>query len=242
MSSVAKFMLDNPDAVKEMTKDLRRWVKKAASDALNETAVQAREAIKIRAREVMNERTPFLSSPRVLSVSKVAFGHTESLRDLNSSVGFTEAAAFMKRQDEGGYHTAKEGKRLQIPTDAARGGDRKNLVQFLKHRGRGYKWILVQWKTKSSKWFNSKKAQWVARAAVAARMGKITYMGGNLHTVSNFRKIDDKVSFDKTMIFNRKYNTTYTKAGNFFKPSCEEAAKNIQELFNRNMDKTIDAH
>jgi hypothetical protein len=39
------------------------------------------------------------------------------------------------------------------------------------------------------------------------------------------------------MIINRGYTRTLTPAKNFFLPACQEAAKDMQNLFNKNMDR-----
>jgi hypothetical protein len=51
------------------------------------------------------------------------------------------------------------------------------------------------------------------------------------------KKKGDSVHFEKQMIINREYERTFTPAKNFFLPACQEAAKDIQKLFNENMDK-----
>ena len=43
--------------------------------------------------------------------------------------------------------------------------------------------------------------------------------------------------FEKELIINRKFQKTYTKPRNFFLPACQEAAANIQQLFNENMER-----
>jgi hypothetical protein len=69
---------------------------------MNQIAFQARLNVIEKASQSMIVRNNFLTSPRVLAVTKVPSGHAESLKDIQASVGFTESADFMKRQDEGG--------------------------------------------------------------------------------------------------------------------------------------------
>jgi hypothetical protein len=232
MSSVTKYVLNNPDAIKDMCKDLRRWIKKAATATVNATAFTARENLVLRVRQEFIMRDKFITSGRALFVTKAAFGHTESLRDIKASVGFSEAASFMRRQDEGGYHEAKKGS-LRIYTDKAReGGTKAGRVK----RGYGYKSngrkMIIPLITTGV----SHKTRQVRRAYTAYKSGKLMYFGKSLFRVTSFKKVGDNIRFEKEMIINRKFERTYTPSHNFFMPECNRAAENIQEVFNREMD------
>jgi hypothetical protein len=48
MSSVAKYALDNPNAIKDMCKDVRKVIKKVATQTVNATAFEARKNLKSR--------------------------------------------------------------------------------------------------------------------------------------------------------------------------------------------------
>jgi hypothetical protein len=239
-NSVAKYVLDNPGAIKEMTKDIRRWIKKSCTEAVNAAAFAARENLAGRIKNEFYVRTPFLTSGKALFVTKAPFGKTESLADIKASVGFTEAASFMKRQDMGGWHhAAQAGKRLRIFTDAAReGGTKAGPVQ----RGYGYtkntRKMAIPLITKGI----SHKSKQVRRAAVAYKSGMLMYFNRSLFRIRNFKKTSDGVRFEKTMIINRAYERTFTPAHNFFMPECDKAAQNMQELFNEAMDRNMDRH
>jgi len=232
MGSVARYALDNPDSIKDMAKDIRQWIKKAASDTLNEVALQARQNVIEKAKQSMIIRSDFLYSPRVLQVKKVPFGHTESLKDISSGLGFTENADFMRRQDEGGVH---EGKPLRIFTDAAReGGVKTGKVRRLAHYQKNkIKTMVIPFIQKGA----SRASRQVRRAAVAYKSGLLMYFGKSLYQITSFEKKGDNVHFEKQMIINREYERTLTPAKNFFLPACQEAAKDIQKLFNENMDR-----
>jgi hypothetical protein len=180
----------------------------------------------------------------VLLVSQKKFGHTESLKDITASVGFTQKADFMRRQDEGGWHTPQSGENLKIPTDAARqGGVKTGLLQ----RGYGYrknarKMII---KLGIAHGVGTEKYRYVRRAAVAYKSGMLRYAGehNSLFRVTKFHNIGKgkyrKVVFDQKLIFNRKYPRTYTPAHNFFMPACQKAAKDLQKIFNKHMEKAV---
>jgi hypothetical protein len=45
MSTVAKYFISNPDAIKDMCHDVRKAIKKATTDTVNEVAFKARENV-----------------------------------------------------------------------------------------------------------------------------------------------------------------------------------------------------
>lgn len=245
MLSTTRFVLDNPDSVKDMVKDIRRSIKKAASDTMNWVAFEARINIVDKAKQSMIIRNDFLHSTRVLQVKKVPFGHTESLKDISSSVGFTEDADFMRRQDEGGFHeaggrsggfkSAARDSRLWIFTDKAREGGVKTgkvkrLAHYQKNKQRAITIPHVQGK-------NSRAALRVRMAAIAYKSGLLMYFRHSLYQVTSFEKKGDSVHFEKQMIINREYERTYTPAKNFFFPACQEAVKDMQRYFNEEMER-----
>jgi hypothetical protein len=244
MGNVAQYVLDNPDSVKDMAKDIRAWVKKSASETMNQIAFQARLNIIEKASQSMIVRNKFLTSPRVLSVTKVPFGHTESLKDIQASVGFTEDADFMRRQDEGGWHTPKEpAKKLKIFTDAAKEG--RLPTRHLGKRGK----LTLHGKVIHTILFRrgryqSPKANRVARAFMAYKTGLLMYLGPNrnLFKVTDFQARGGEVQFQTKMFINRAFEKTFTPAKNFFLPACQEAAKDMQKLFNEAMDRNMNSH
>jgi predicted RNA-binding protein len=241
MSSIAKYALDNPNAIKDMCKDIRKAIKTAATKAVNATAFEARENLKTYVQENFNNPTGLVTG-KALFVTKAAFGHTENLGDIHASVGFSEKVDFMKRQDEGGWHTAKEpAKKLKILTDAAKQnglptahiGKRGKITT----RGKVIHTILLKRPKQESH-----KAARVARAAMAYKTGLLMYLGPNnsMFKVTAFEKIGDEgIRFDTEMYVNRKFEKTYTRARNFFLPECKKALAHIQDLFNENMNKDM---
>jgi hypothetical protein len=253
MSSLARYVLNNPDSVKKMSKDLRRLVKKSCTEVVNATAFEARKNLAARVEDEFFIRNKFLTSQKSLFVTKAPFGHTESLKDIKASVGFSEAASFMQRQDEGGEHRNPSGKNLSIPTDKARKGEaRMGVVKTkyylselseLKVRGA----FTQKYKLPGGGIWNASrkgtgvrgmpKAAGVARAAVAAREGKLIHYKKNLYAISNFVARGGNVSFKRHRIYTFDQTSTKTPARNFIKPECEKAGKGIQERFNAAMDK-----
>jgi hypothetical protein len=252
MSNVAKYALDNPNAIKDMCKDVRKTIKWAATQAVNAVAFEARENLKTYVQQNFNNSDGLVTGS-ALFVTKAAFGHTENLGDIHASVGFSEKVDFMRRQDEGGWRTPKEpSKRVKILTDRAKenglptihvGKRGKQTI-----RGKAVHIILLR-----APRGESHKANRVARAAMAFKTGLLMYLGPNssLFRVTNIQfentrgwKKDEgqdrthrKVEFQTELFINRAHEKTFTPARHFFMPECEKAAAHIQDLFNKNMDK-----
>jgi hypothetical protein len=248
MSGIARYALDNPNAIKDLCKDVRKTIKKAATEAVNATAFEARENLKAYVQKNF-KNSDFLVTGNSLFVTKAAFGHTENLGDIHASVGFSDKVDFMRRQDEGGWHTPKEpSKKLSILTDAAKrdGLPTIHIGKRGKETIRGKVSHTIHLGEPRQK---SHKAKRVARAFMAHKRGLLMYFGPN---ASMFRVTDihaenargrarthRKVEFKMEMFINRAHERTFTPARNFFKPECEKAAEHIQDLFNENMDKAV---
>jgi hypothetical protein len=240
MSNIAKYALDNPNAIKDMCSDIRKAIKTAATQAVNATAFEARENIKTYVQENFNNPTGLVTKD-ALFVTKAAFGHTENLGDIHASVGFSEKVDFMQRQDEGGWHTPKEpSKKLKILTDSAKenGLPTIHIGKKGKQTIRGKAIHTILYRPGKSK---SHKANRVARAFVAYKTGLLMYLGENssLFRVTDFHAKGDEVEFRTEMFVNRAHEKTFTPARNFLLPECEKAAERIQDLFNENMDKAM---
>jgi hypothetical protein len=237
MSSVAKYALDNPNAIKDMCKNARKEIKWAATQTVNAVAFEARENLKTYVQQNFNNPDGLVTGG-ALFVTKAAFGHTENLGDIHASVGFSEKVDFMRRQDEGGWHTPKEpSKKLRIFTDAAKEGlPTIHLGKRGKQTIRGKAIHTILYRPGRSK---SHKANRVARAFVAYKTGLLMYLGQNdsLFQVTDFQATGGEVQFQTEMFINRAHEKTFTPARHFFMPECEKAAAHIQDLFNKNMDK-----
>jgi hypothetical protein len=240
MNIIAKYALENPNAIKNMCKDMRKLIKKNVSKTLIKVAFKARKNLETYVQQ--NFKNPNgLITKEALFVTYPAFGHTENLGDIQASVGFSDRVDFMKRQDEGGWHRPKyPAERLMILTDAAKSAGLPTI-----HIGKRGKQTIrgkVRHTIRIKQLGNgSHKAVRVARAAIAFKTGLLMFFGANrnLFRVTDFTAIDGDVKFKMKLFVNREYEKTYTPAKRFFKPECEKAAVNIQEIFNKNMDKSM---
>jgi hypothetical protein len=219
---------------------------------VNAVAFEARENLKTYVQENFNNPDGLVTR-HALFVTKAAKGHTENLGDIHASVGFSERVAFMRRQDEGGWHTPKEpSKKVKILTDKAKasGLPTIHIGKKGKQTIRGKATHLILYRPGRSE---SHKANRVARAAMAFKTGLLMYLGPNdsLFRVTNIWfentrgwKKDEgqdrthrKVEFQTELFIIRAHEKTFTPARHFFMPECEKAAAHIQDLFNENMDK-----
>ena len=235
MSAIAKFALENPNAIKDMCDDLKKKIVKSAVFALNTVAFEARGNVVASIEKTFTLRNNFTTRQVQYTKANAYYKNVNSLKDINSKVGITEEAGYMALQDTGGYRTGKKGN-LRIPTDKSRAGSSKSgKVQKKYHLG-----SLVRLSGEYKREGTS-KSRAVARAYVAAKTGKVVNYGKNIFKISNFRKNGGNVSFDKQMIYEGTHDKTYVPGANFFMPACEKAAENIQKLFNDYMDKEFTA-
>lgn len=83
----------------------------------------------------------------------------------------------------------------------------------------------------------SRKAASVAQAYVATKTKKFIRRKNAIFSVSNFRKTKSGVKFRMKEILNLKHKTTETPKNEWLKPASEDAAKDMQAIFNSQMDK-----
>ncbi len=247
MGSVTTFVLDNPKAFELMTKDIKDKVSKAAIDTVNKQVWYAKGQLEEKTESTFITRNKF--TVKSIKYDQMRKKPIRSLNEVQAKVGFLERADYMARQDKGGMHTSKTGSRLAIPTDKARkrksghnvvaGRYRIDTVLQKKIRGPYTNKIVLR--------STSKKARAVARAYVASGKNKdgnkgkgekkFVHYGKDLFQINRFQKKGNHISFDKVKIYVMDKKATRTPKKDFFLPTCEEPMKNIQIVFNSEMDK-----
>jgi hypothetical protein len=251
MGSVTKMIVDDPSKFNLLTADMKEKIIEGGINTVNVMAALARkEAIK-NIKSSFTTRNTFTT--RQVGFTPMPKGRC-SLKEIHSIVGITTKAPYMKRQEEGGEHTPAKGSKLAIPTDEARGGDKKRPVKKRfrvgnikkKHRVHGDprpytrksngKKIEVKAKT-----YKSNSARLVARAAVAHKKALLLPWGGsdterNLHWV---KKFDPKAKkpFETKQVYNFSHYKTHTKARKWLEPACEKVSRDAQKIFNSEMKK-----
>ncbi|MEL5718739.1 hypothetical protein [Treponema pedis] len=231
MSQIAKMIINDPESFHILTIDAKKTIIKAATNTVNIQASIARKEIINNVKNKFILRNNFTT--KQVQFKKMPQG-LYSLNSIQSTVGITEKASYMERQDKGGIHKPEAGSTLAIPTDMARGGNKSKQVSRLYRVNR-----LPSQKVKGpfKKNINSKKARQVARAFVSYKTGKLISFGKNLHQVINFNSSKGRVSFKLKQIYNFSKFKTVTPPTPFFQQSCEKPALDGQRIFNSQMNK-----
>ena len=127
MSGAIRMVIDDPAKFHLLTTDMKKQVITAGISTVNIVAAKARkEAIK-NLESNFNARNTF--TKRQIQYTPMPQVKYISLSEIHSTIGVTEKASYMLRQEEGGEHVPRQGSKLAIPTDVARGGTFSNPVQ-----------------------------------------------------------------------------------------------------------------
>jgi hypothetical protein len=253
-------VIDDPSKFHLLTLDMKEQMIKGAAAAVNVMAYKARkEAIKNIESSFTTRNTFTRRQVQVTPMPQGRYG----LHAIHSIVGITEKASYMARQEEGGEHTPRQGSKLAIPTNAARGGSFTNPVQKGKRvkdvrrkemrvhgetQRRAWKKLKSGKKGKTKKRFeyDSRKSLTIARAYIAFKHDLYLPMGGsggerNLFDVTSFKPIGKgqhrKVKFETEEVYNFERKKTRTQARPWFVPACEKVAKDGQKIFISQMKK-----
>lgn len=209
--------------------DVKEERVRAAIDTVNIVAALARKNAQKNISAQFTTRNAFtVNSVRFTQCGK----NLKNLNAVKSEAGITDRAAYMVRQEQGGVKRAPNGENLIIPNTRARGGSNANKVR------RKYRWDevsknIVKWSSRGG----SRKARGVAAAYVAAKTGKFVRRNNAIFKVTNFRKTKAGVHYRLSEILNLKHKTTTTPQNKWLEPASEDAAKDMQKIFNSQMDK-----
>jgi hypothetical protein len=158
-----------------------------------------------------------------------------SLSVIQSTVGITEKASYMARQELGGVHRPATGKTLAIPTAAARGGSnalpvvRKNYVSRIKN-----KIVRAQGGYITG---GGHKARIVEMAAAANKKGGFLAMNKRIFRVENFVKKDGGASFRLRQLYGLDKKATITRPHPWLKPATDAVARQGEKIFIKEMEK-----
>ena len=232
MSETARMIVRDPELFPLLTTDMKEVVIKAATNTVNTQAFLTRRGAQENIRSGFINRNTWTA--RSVQVTQMPHGRY-SLSAIQASVGITEGASYMERQEFGGEHTPARGGTLSIPTNVARGGNKEKAVQKkfklselnrLKVRGEGRQ-------LKNS----SHKSRAVFRAAVAFREKLLVQYGGNLHFVEDFNTEGGRVSFRLRQVYSFDKPSTKTTARPWMRPAYEKVAEDGEKIFISNMKK-----
>lgn len=164
---------------------------------------------------------------------------TRVLKNMFSEAGATKKADYMEIQEEGGSRRPKKGNRLAIPQRAARGGSNRQTVRrdrYIRRVGR------QRIKGAYRKSITSKKAQLVARAYMADKLGKSIKHGDNIYMVSGFNKAGGSPRFRLKHLYNMSKSQTRVRKTPMLIPATKQPIRDSQRIYNsqaRKLMKTL---
>lgn len=222
---MTKKVPDFTAAVKAATKNCIQ----AAIATVNITAARARKFAQENITKQFTTRNAFtVNSVRFTQCAK----SVRKLDAIKSETGITERAEYMARQETGGTRRSASGANLNIPNTRARGGSNANTVRRKFYYG-NVKQNLVKFPDRNG----SRKAAGVAQAYVAAKQRKFIRRNDAIFTVANFRKTKSGIKFRMKEILNLKHKATETPKNEWLQPASQDAAKDMQAIFNAQMNK-----
>jgi hypothetical protein len=237
--------------------EVKLKVIKAGIATVNVMAMVGRKGAVKNVQEKFTNRNTFTT--RQIQFTPMPQSKYVKISAIQSTLGATDKAPWMKRQEEGGVHRPSRGKTLAIPTDIARGGSRRNAVLRKMRVGNIRKRRRVHGEAKLRKsQFKGKtkvpthkkitthasRGAWtVARAYIAFKHGLLLPYEGNrnernLFMVKSFKKISrHKAEFVMKQVYKFDQSSTTTKAEPWLLPASEKVAAQCQAIFNAQMKK-----
>ena len=221
----------NEGNIKHMADDIKRDLAEAARTTVNIQAARTMRQSRENIGSNFTIRNNF--TKRQVQFTQMLEGNHD-LSDIQATVGITENAEYMARQEKGGERTPRRGRTLAIPTNVARGGSNRRLVEKSMRIGKIIRGR-VRGKASASR---GRKSNFVARAYIAFKYDLFLPMGGrkrqrNFHRVVSFRKRGrDQVEFETEMVQQLDTDRTVTPAQPWLLPATEKWAKLGQQIFN----------
>jgi hypothetical protein len=231
MGTAVRLVIQDPENFHILTTDMKEQIIKGGIATVNVMAAVGRRKAQENMRRSFTLRNNF--TLRQVQFTPMPQGRF-SLSAIHSVLGITEKADYMARQESGGLHTPKQGSKLAIPTNKARGGNRGSPVkQRMKLAGVKKQKVRGDGAAASG----THKSRAIARAYVAFRENKIIQYGGNLHFVDSFRASGGAVSFRLRQVYSFDYSTTTTQPQPWLLPASNEVARDVEKIFISQMKK-----
>ena len=237
MKESVRMVFDDPSKFHLLPTQVKLDITQGALATVNQMAGRGRkEAIKNVKANFINRNAWTLKQIQFTPMPESKYVKLDAIQ---ATLGATEKAPYMKRQEEGGKHTPTRGKTLAIPTDYARGGNIRRLVAPSMRLGR----ITKRRRVNSSNRFKSRKAAKVATAFIAFKRGLFLPFGDtngqrNLFVVTEFHKKGRKgVAFRLKQVYKFDQPETNTKPAPWLLPASEKVARQVQAIFNSQMKK-----
>jgi len=231
-SEVVRLVIQDPENFDLLTTDMKEMIIKGGIATVNVQAALTRKNAQAILKENFILRNNFTSSQ--IQFTQMPQGRY-SLEAIKSTVGITEKASYMARQEEGGpRQPAGKGSRLAIPTNRARGGAKSSPVQK-----NYYLYKLRMVKGGGMDIEGQTYRSWLVRkAAVASKQGLIMRHADKYFTVNDFqKKAGGGVSFKMNMIYGLDREQTITPPSPWLKPAMEKPAQDAEDIFISQMKK-----
>ena len=231
MGSLANMILDDPSSFNLLTDDIKTKIITAATNTANiQVAMTRKKAMKYIQSDLTLRNDFTLKQIQFTQMKPGA----KNLSEVSASIGATEKAAYMERQELGGKREPLKGKSLAIPSLAARGGNFGSMVQTkfqvsnlynLKVRG--------AYKAKTG----THKSRGVARAFIAFRERKLIHYHEKLFFVDNFIARGGEVSITRRLLYDFSRQHTITPASNWLSNATNEVIPEGPGIFASQMKK-----
>jgi hypothetical protein len=156
-------IIDDPENFHLLTADMKEQLIKGGIATVNVQSALTRKKAIVNIKDDFTTRNNFTTSQ--VQFTQMPQGRY-SLSAIHSTVGITEKAGYMARQESGGPHKPKNSDTLAIPTNLARGGNRGSPVLRKNYLDKMKK---VRGGADYSREGGTFRSKLVARAAVAFR-------------------------------------------------------------------------
>jgi hypothetical protein len=231
-STAVRLVIDDPENFHLLTNDMKEMIVKGGIATVNVQAALTRRNAVENVREDFILRNNFTTSQ--IQFQQMEKARFISLSKIQSTVGITQKAGYMARQETGGERVTNSGGNLAIPTSRARGGNKGSpvmkkmyLSKVKRVRGDDY-----------SRAGGTYRSKLVARAAVAFKNNLLMRFNDELFSVLDFqKKADGDITFKLDLIYNLKHKQTFTHETPWLMPAAEKPAADVENIFISQMKK-----
>jgi hypothetical protein len=254
MNTSVKVFTNDPSKFHLLAAQVKLDLIQSGIAAVNVMAGRGRKEAVKNVQEKFTNRNTF--TMRQIQFTPMAESKYMKIGSIHATLGATDKAPWMERQEEGGAHTPSRGQTLAIPTDRARGGSNKNPVMAamrvsrigkrrrVRGKPRRFKQTLKNGKkiNRKPKVYKSEKSFKAARAWVAFSKGLLVPMGDtndqrNLFAVASFYTNRLNAAFELKQVYKFSQRSTMTGPEPWLLPASEKVARQCQAIFNAQMKK-----
>jgi hypothetical protein len=233
-STAVRLVIDDPENFHLLTTDMKEQIIKGGIATVNVQAALTRRYAIENVKADFTLRNNFTTSQ--IRFDPMPQGRY-ALSAIHSTIGITERAGYMARQESGGEHKPESGKTLAIPTNQARAGGSKGAPVLKNYRVSSLKRQKVKVNFSGNMENASSKYKQVMRAAAAFNENKLIQYGGNLHFVKDFRSNSSRVSFRLQQVYSFDKEETETRANPWLEPAYLKVAQDGENIFISQMRK-----